>query len=132
MEIKGLGPNSPFGALGTPMGPDIKSKCEVTLSLTPSDHSRAVGTKSGPPGPSEDLGGLQKGLSGPKRALLGPPVARKGPDIRSNFVLTMNLTQWGAVGTKSGPPRTSGAPKRAFETLKTIFMTFFYRFVENI
>ena len=41
-------------------------------------------------------------------------------DIRSKCVLTMSLTQagqWGAVGTKSGPhgpPRTSGAPKRAF------------------
>ena len=53
-------------------------------------------------------------------ALLGPPGTLKGPDTRSKCVFTMNLTQagqWGAVGTKSGPhgpPRTSGAPKRAF------------------
>ena len=33
----------------------------------------AVGTKSGPPGPSSDLLSPQKGLSGPKRALLEPP-----------------------------------------------------------
>ena len=88
----------------------------TSLSLTPSDHMRAVGTKSGPLGPSEDLGGPQKGLSGSKRAL--PPVARKGPDIRSKFVLTMNLTQagqWGAVGTKSGPRGPSeglGGPQK--------------------
>ena len=69
---------------------------------------------------TEDLGAPQKGFSGQNRALLRPPGAQKGPDIRSKCVLTMSLTQagqWGAVGTKSGPhgpPRTSGAPKRAF------------------
>ena len=88
--------------------------------LTSAGPSGAVGTKSGPLGPSEDLGAPQKGFSGQNRALLRPPGAQKGPDIRSKCVLTMSLTQagqWGAVGTKSGPhgpPRTSGAPKRAF------------------
>ena len=96
-----------FWSLGTLKGTEIKSKCVVTLSLTPSDHSRAVGTKSGPPGPSEGLGGPQKGLLGPNQALLGLPGAQKGPDIRSKCVLTMSLTQvgqWGAGGTKSGSP----------------------------
>ena len=100
---------APFGSLGTLKGPDIRSKCVVTVSLTPSDHSRAVGTKSGPPGPSEDLG-PPKGLFGPNRDLLGLPGAQKGPDIRSKCVLTMSLTQvgqWGAGGTKSGSPRPS-------------------------
>ena len=62
-----------FWPLGTLKGPDIRSNCVVTISLTPSDHLRAVGTKSGPPRPSLDLLSPQKGLSGPKRALLGPP-----------------------------------------------------------
>ena len=43
---------TPFGPLGTLKGPDIRSKCVVTISLTPSDHLRAVGTKSSPPRPS--------------------------------------------------------------------------------
>ena len=92
----------------------------MTLCLTSAGPSGAVGTKSAPLGPSEDLGAPQKGFSGQNRALLRPPGAQKGPDIRSKCVLTMSLTQagqWGAVGTKSGPhgpPRTSGAPKRAF------------------
>ena len=64
---------TPFGPLGTLKGPDIRSKCVVTISLTPSDHLRAVGTKSGPPGPSSDLLSPQKGLLGPKRALSEPP-----------------------------------------------------------
>ena len=109
-----------FGPPGTLKGPDIRSKCVVTIILIPSDHLRTVGTKSGLLGPSEDLGAPQKGFSGQNRALLRPPGAQKGPDIRSKCVLTMSLTQagqWGAVGTKSGPPgplRTSGGPNRAF------------------
>ena len=78
----------------------------VTICSTSAGPSGADGTKYGPLGPSEDLGGPQKGLLGPNRALLGPPGAQKGPDIRSKCVLTMSLTQvgqWGAVGTKSGP-----------------------------
>ena len=70
----------------------------------------AVGTKSGPPGPSEDLRVPQKGHFGQKRALLGPPGAQKGPDTRSKCVVGMSPTQtgqWEAVGTKSGPPGPS-------------------------
>ena len=37
------------------------------------DQTVAVGTKSGTPGPSEDLRGPQKGLLGLKRALFGGP-----------------------------------------------------------
>ena len=39
-------------------------------------QSGAVVTKSGPPGPFEDLRGPQKGHLGPKWALLGPPGAQ--------------------------------------------------------
>ena len=97
-----------LGPPGTLKGSNTRSKCVFTMNLTQAGQWGAVGTKSGPLGPSEDLGGPQKGLLGSKRAL--PPVARKGPDIRSKFVLTMNLTQagqWGADGTKSGPPWSS-------------------------
>ena len=82
----------------------------VTICSTSAGPSGADGTKYGPLGPSEDLGGPQKGLLGPNRALLGPPVAQKGPDNRSKCVLTMSLTQagqWGAGGTKSDSPRPS-------------------------
>ena len=61
-----------LGALGAQKRPDTRPKCVVTMILTQSDQSAAVGTKSGPSGPSESLWGPQKGLSGPKRALLGP------------------------------------------------------------
>ena len=44
-----------FGSLGT-------------LCLTSAGPSGADGTKYGPLGPSEDLGGPQKGLLGPNRA----------------------------------------------------------------
>ena len=107
---------------GAQKGPDIRSKCVVTICLTSAGPSGAVGAKSGPPLSSEDLGGPQKGLSGQNRALLRSPGAQKGPDIRLKCVLTMSLTQagqWGAVGTKSGPHgplRTSRVPKRAFRS----------------
>ena len=84
----------------------------MTLCLTSAGPSGAVGTKSGPLGPSEDLGAPQKGLSGQNRALLRPPGAQKGPDIRSKCVLTMSLTQagqWGAVGTHDMDASDPGA-----------------------
>ena len=50
------------------------------MSLTQAGQWGAVGTKYGPPGPSEDLGGTQKGILGPKttpfRAPWGPEGAR--------------------------------------------------------
>ena len=55
------------------MRPNISQKCVVSMSLTQTGQSGAVGTKSGPTGPSEDLRGPQKDLSRPKRALLGAP-----------------------------------------------------------
>ena len=79
------------------------------MSPTQAGQSGAVGTKSGPSGPPEDLRGPQKGYFGPKRALLGSPGAQKGP-IPGQCVVTMSPTQtgqWEAVGTKAGPPGPS-------------------------
>ena len=71
-----------FGPPGIQKGPDTRSKCVVTMSPTQTGQSGAVGTKSGPPGPSEDLWGPQKGHSGLKRALLGAPGGPlRGPSI---------------------------------------------------
>ena len=68
-----LGPKRALlGPLGARKRPNTRSKCLVTMIPTRSDQLAAVGTKSGPPGPSGSLWGPQKVLSGPKRALLGP------------------------------------------------------------
>ena len=56
----------PFRTPRGPEGADTRSKCVVTMSPTQTGQWEAVGTKSGPPGPSEDLRGPQKGHSGPK------------------------------------------------------------------
>ena len=104
-----LGPN---GALLGPPGaqerPDTRSKCVVTMCPTQAGQSGAVGTKSGPPGCSEDLRGPQKGHFGQKRTLLGPPGAQKGPDTRSKCVVTMRPTQAG----QSGPLGPKKQPKQ--------------------
>ena len=55
-----------LGPPGAQKGPDTRSKCVVSMSPTQTGQWGAVGTKSGPPGPSEDLRGPQKGHSGPK------------------------------------------------------------------
>ena len=92
-------------------------------------QSGAVGTKSGPSGPSEDLWGPQKGHFGPKRSLLGPLGAQKGPDTRSKCVVSMSLTQTGqsgAVGTKSGPPGPSEVPERTFYGQNGPFLPLFF------
>ena len=71
-----------LGALGAQKRPDTRPKCVVTMILTQSDQSAAVGTKSGPSGPSESLWGPQKGLSGPNEPFWGPGVPKrsvKGP-----------------------------------------------------
>ena len=44
-----------FGPLGTQKGLDTRSKCVVSMSPTQAAQWGAVGTKAGPPGPSEDL-----------------------------------------------------------------------------
>ena len=51
-----------LGPPGAQKGPDTRSKCVVSMSLTQTGQSGAVGTKSGPPGPSEDLRGPRKDL----------------------------------------------------------------------
>ena len=85
--------------------PDTRPKYVVTIIPAQSDQSVAVGTKSGPRGPSEDLWDLQKGHLGPKRALLGSLVAHKRPDTRHKYVVTIipaQSDQSMTVGTKSG------------------------------
>ena len=76
-KFRDQGHFGPKGALSESVGAqkrlDTRSKCVVTISPTQTGQSGAVGTKSGPPGPSEDLQGPQKGHSGPKQALLGAP-----------------------------------------------------------
>ena len=60
----------PFWAPGgTQKGPNTRSKWVVTMSPTQAGQWGAVGTKSGPPGPSKDLRGPQKDPLWPKRAL---------------------------------------------------------------
>ena len=66
-----------IGPLAATKRPNINPKCVVTISLTQADQLVAVGTKSGPLGPSDDLQGLQKGHFWPKRALLGAILAQK-------------------------------------------------------
>ena len=86
--------------------PDTRHKCVVTIVPAQSDQSVAVGTKSGPRGPSEDLWDPQKRHLEPKRALLGSLVAQKRPDTRHKCVVTIipaQSDQSVAVGTKSGP-----------------------------
>ena len=95
-----------LGALGAQKRPDTRPKCVVTMILTQSDQSPAVGTKSGPSGPSESLWGPQKGHLGSKPALFGSMGTQKRPNTRPKCVVTMILTQSdqsAAVGTKSGP-----------------------------
>ena len=92
-------------SLGTQKRPNTRPKCVVTMTPTQSDQLAAVGTKSGPLGPSESLWGPQKGHLGPKRALFGSMGTQKRPDTRPKCVVTMILTQSdqsAAVGTKSG------------------------------
>ena len=122
-KFRASGHFGPNGALLGPPGaqerPDTRSKCVVTMCPTQAGQSGAVGTKSGPPGPSEDLRGPQKGHFGPKRSLLGPLGPQKGPDTRSKCVVSMSLTQTGQSGllepnlVPRGCPRTSGAPQPA-------------------
>ena len=50
-----------LGPLGAQKGPDTRSKCVVSMSPTQAGQSGAVGTKSGPSGPSE---GPKRGISG--------------------------------------------------------------------
>ena len=58
-----------LGRPGAQKGPDTRSKCVVSMSSTQAGQWEAVGTKSGPSGPSEDLRGPQKGHSGPRSAV---------------------------------------------------------------
>ena len=85
--------NALLGSLVAQKRPDTGPKCVVTIKLAHSDQSVAVGTKSGPGGPSKDLWDLQKGHLGPNWVLLGFLVAQKTPDTRSKCLVTMIPTQ---------------------------------------
>ena len=61
--------NALLGSLVAQMRPDTRPKGVLTIYPAQSDQSVAVGTQSGPWGPSEDFWDLQKGHFGPKRAL---------------------------------------------------------------
>ena len=71
-----FGPKFPLldqiGLLAATKRPNINPKCVVTISLTQADQLVAVGTKSGPLGPSDDLQGLQKGHFGQNGPFWGP------------------------------------------------------------
>ena len=60
-----------IGPLAATKRPNLNPKCVVTMSLTQMGQLVALGIKSGPLGPSDDLRGLQKGNFWPKRVLLG-------------------------------------------------------------
>ena len=97
---------------------DTRPKCEIAMTSTQSDQLTAVGAKSGPRGPSQDLQGPQKEHFGPKRALLGPPGAQGRPNTGAKCVVTITPTQsdqLAAVWTKSGPRgpfKTLGDPQK--------------------
>ena len=54
-------------------GSNTRSKCVFTMNLTQAGQWGAVGTKSGPRGPSEGLGGPQKGIWGPETSPFRAP-----------------------------------------------------------
>ena len=97
--------NALLGSLVAQKRLNTRPKCVVTIVPAQSDQSVAVGTKSGPRGPSEDLWDPQKRHLEPKRALLGSLVAQKRPDTKPKCVVTIVPAlsdQSVAVGTKSG------------------------------
>ena len=114
-----LGPKRALlGALGAWKRPNTRSKCLVTMIPTRSDQLAAVGTKSGPPGPSGSLWGPQKVLSGPKRALLGALERSRGP-LRGPSAwygcVPSRHTVWKCFGCQSarlGRPRDSEGAKK--------------------
>ena len=114
-----LGPKQALlGALGAQKRPDTRSKCLVTMIPAQSYQLAAIGTKSGPSGPSKSLWGPQKGLLGPKQALSGALGAQKRPDTRSKCLVTMipaQSDQLPPVGTKSGlsgPSKSLWGPQK--------------------
>ena len=61
-----------LGALGAQKRPNTRSKCLVTMIPTQSDQLAAIGTKSGPPGPSETLWGPNRAFWGQNGPFGGP------------------------------------------------------------
>ena len=91
--------------IGPWKGPDTRSKCVVTMNPTQAGQWGAVGTKSAPPGPSQDLRGPKRGLLGPKRTLFACFLELGG----SIWAITV-LDEPGI------PLRRSGHPKPIFGT----------------
>ena len=113
-----------LGILGAQKGPDTRSKCVVSMSLTQTSQSGAVGTKSGTPGPSEDPKGAFRAKTGPFRTPRGPKGARyqvkvcgdhesnpDGPIGGSWDQIWPSEDLWGPQKGNSGPKRALlGAP----------------------
>ena len=94
-KFRANGHFGPNGALLGPPGaqerPDTRSKCVVTMCPAKAGQSGAVGTKSGPSGPSEDLRSPQKEHLGPKQS-----------DTRSKCVVSRRVN-WGQLGPNLVP-----------------------------
>ena len=105
-----------LGPLGPQKGPDTRTKCVVTMSPAQTGQSGAVGTKSGPPEPSEDLRGPHKGHFGPKRSLLGPLGARYQVKVCCEYESNPDWPiggRWDQIwcpGALRGPPRSPKGP----------------------
>ena len=106
----------PFGAPGGPEEAQYKAK---VCGYHEFDQTVAVGTKSGTPGPSEDLRGPQKGILRPKQALTGRKAlgarlgARFGPNCRRLVRMGWSHgyhTLWPGIGPLLGPQGPQKGP----------------------
>ena len=86
-----------------------RSKCVETMISTQAGQSGAVGTKSAPPGPSQDLRGPKRGLLGPKRTLFACFLELSG----SIWALTV-LNEPGIPLRRSGPPTSLYLEQKEF------------------
>ena len=68
------------------------------MSLTQAGQWGAVGTKYGPPGPSEDLGGTQKGILGPKTSPFRAPWGLEGARYQVKVFVDHESTSGGPMG----------------------------------
>ena len=68
------------------------------MNLTQAGQWGAVGTKYGPPGPSEDLGGTQKGILGPKTSPFRAPWGLEGARYQVKVFVDHESTSGGPMG----------------------------------
>ena len=105
--------------IGLWKGPDTRSKCVVTMNPTQAGQSRAVGTRSAPPGLTEDIPPPKRGLLGPKRTLFACFLELGG----SIWAITL-LDEPGIPLQRSGHPTSAPAGKCYFlHTNKTSLST---------